>query len=367
MGENKKYLSTVLEIVAAAVLGVLAVLPLNELFAAFSLYQTLAVVLLAFVGSMYIHMLMHELGHMIFGRLSGYEFLAFRLGSFAILRSENQLVLRRIGSMGTGGQCLMIPPEGEDTRCPYVLYNFGGSLMNLILGVICMPMYFIWSSLPGSVLYIFGLTGIFYFLMNWVPLKIGGIPNDGYNSLTCSRSDESRRAFCLALRIAGQLYSGIRLRDIDSSWFELSENAGGDPLTACHMCFCASRYMDLGDISSARELFERVVLSSGIDEINRKEASCELLYIAVLEDSEKIDELYTKELRKYIKSFSESTAAKRCSLARALASGADAEKLDSIRKSLRKCIDKYAVGATSQMEEDWASSLEEKYSAHTEN
>lgn len=363
-GDNKikKFRGTILEIAVAALFGVLSVLPLIGLFVMYPLYKVLIAVLPAIFCSMYLQMLLHELGHLIFGLLSGYEFLSFRIGSLALTRSENQIVARRAGSMGTNGQCLMIPPEGEGYSCPYVLYIFGGSLMNLLLAIICLPVYFIWPSLPGAVVYIFGAAGAFTFLMNWIPLKIGGIPNDGYNNLACSKSREARRAFYLILRITGQLYKGVRLRDMDSSWFEISDNADGDPLTACHICFCASRYMDAGNLESARRLFEKAISLPALDEINKKEAACELLYLASLAGREQANKFYTKELEKYINAANESAAAKRCAYSYALTTRADTDCLNSLKKSWRECVDKYVIGAAATMEEELMNSLAKRYS-----
>lgn len=360
--KTKEYWGIFPGIAVGAVLGAVLVLPLSELFVVYTLYQILIAVLLAITCSMYLHMLLHELGHLIFGFLSGYEFLTFRIGSLALVRSENQIVIRRSGSMGTGGQCLMIPPEGKGYSCPYVLYNFGGSLINLLLAVICLPVYFIWPSLSSAAIYIFGVVSAFMFLTNWIPLKIGGIPNDGYNTLACSRSREARNAFCLVLRITGQLYAGIRLKDMDSSWFEIPDSAGEDPLTSSHICFGASRYMDAGDMEGARKLFEKAANSLSIDMINKKEAACELLYLAVLEGRPQANEFYTKELEKYIKTANWSAAAKRCAYSYALMTGADANRLDSLKKSWRDCVDKYVVGAAVPMEEELMDSLVKRYS-----
>ena len=78
----------------------------------------------------------HEAGHLLFGLLTGYQFSSFRIGSFMWLEKDGKLTLKRFSLAGTGGQCLMDPPEPVDGKIPYVLYNLGGSLANTIVSVI---------------------------------------------------------------------------------------------------------------------------------------------------------------------------------------------------------------------------------------
>ena len=87
---------------------------------------------IAFV-SLYIHLILHEAGHLIFGLLSGYDFVSFRIGSLILVKEEGRYKFKRYSLAGTGGQCLMSPPDYNDGNYPYVLYNLGGIIVNMIL------------------------------------------------------------------------------------------------------------------------------------------------------------------------------------------------------------------------------------------
>lgn len=90
------------------------------------LLPSLACLILSF----WLQAILHEGGHLVCGLLSGYRFLSFRVGSFTLLRQNGRLVLRRFYLPGTGGQCLLEPPDGDEV--PFRLYNLGGGLANLL-------------------------------------------------------------------------------------------------------------------------------------------------------------------------------------------------------------------------------------------
>ena len=88
--------------------------------------------LLVLLVVLYLQIVIHEGGHLLFGLLSGYRFLSFRVGSFMWIRQEGKLRFKRLSLAGTGGQCLMDPPDLVDGTLPVGLYNLGGSILNLI-------------------------------------------------------------------------------------------------------------------------------------------------------------------------------------------------------------------------------------------
>ena len=70
------------------------------------------------IGGAYIailfHILVHESGHLLFGLLTGYRFLSFRIGSLMWMKEDRHLKMKRLSITGTGGQCLLVPPETSD-------------------------------------------------------------------------------------------------------------------------------------------------------------------------------------------------------------------------------------------------------------
>jgi len=130
----------------------------------------------------------HEAGHLFFGLLSGYTFCSYRIFSFMWQREGEKIRFRRFSLAGTGGQCLMEPPELVDGKIPVVLYNLGGSLMNLIVSA---GFLLLWLSLRqrpflSTAALICVLIGVAFALINGIPMRMGNVDNDGYNALALS-------------------------------------------------------------------------------------------------------------------------------------------------------------------------------------
>ena len=74
--------------------------------------------LAAFVLTFFLNVALHEAGHLICGLRSGYRFVSYRLGSLMWMRENGRIVLKRFSLAGTGGQCLMAPPDLKDGKMP---------------------------------------------------------------------------------------------------------------------------------------------------------------------------------------------------------------------------------------------------------
>lgn len=88
--------------------------------------------LIAIGGAVWLQTILHEAGHLVFGLASGYRFVSFRIGSLMWQKDGGKLRFCRFQLAGTGGQCLMAPPDLTNGKMPCKLYNLGGALMNLI-------------------------------------------------------------------------------------------------------------------------------------------------------------------------------------------------------------------------------------------
>ena len=63
--------------------------------------------LIAGVVVFILQVIIHEAGHLVFGLLSGYKFISFRVFDFKIIKDGNgKLKIRFERLAGTGGQCL---------------------------------------------------------------------------------------------------------------------------------------------------------------------------------------------------------------------------------------------------------------------
>ena len=259
--------------------------------------------------SFMIHIVLHEAGHLIFGLMSGYRFSSFRIGSHMLMKQENgKLVHRKIKIAGTGGQCLMIPPEMVDGKFPVVLYNLGGSIVNLMVTALLIPVFCLMDKSSVFALFVFLLIamGAITGLSNGVPLRTREINNDGYNAVSLGKSREALRGFWIQMKVNELLTKEVRTKDMPEKWFEVpSDDAMKNAMVAPIGVYAASRLMDQHRFDEAERLINHLLeIDSGIVGLHRNLMICDLIYLELIGQNrcDRVEALYTKELKKFIKS-----------------------------------------------------------------
>ena len=202
---------------------------------------------------------LHEFGHFLFGRLTGYRFVSFTLFSFTIKREDGKLHFYK-ANKGDPGQCVMYPPEDE-SRYHYVLYNLGGGLMNLLLAALLLAGHL--SSSADSVTYntvllVGCFMNAFLGLYHIIPLNLSG-PNDGLNVLTAMKSPEAKHGLYVILHFNEKSTQGMRYRDFGPTLFSVSDTADlKNYLVANLVIYEASRLYDLGDYTGSLTTLKRL-------------------------------------------------------------------------------------------------------------
>lgn len=112
---------------------------LHSKFAETGMLETVGVSLLAILillFSIFLQVLLHEGGHLVCGLATGYRFVSFRIFNLTFIRKDGKLCIKRFSLAGTGGQCLLTPPERPLEDIPTTLYNLGGVLANLLTAIL---------------------------------------------------------------------------------------------------------------------------------------------------------------------------------------------------------------------------------------
>lgn len=181
----------------------------------------LILILIMFFLSNYLCTIIHESGHLIFGLISGFRFISFRIGSTIFLKDQksNKIKKKKYFMAGTGGQCILYTPKDEAKK-PFVLYNLGGVFLNLIFAVINGVIYiFVKELIIGYFFLFMMLQNILMIILNGIPLRSNYIDNDGYNTKQISKSNLAKEAFYAQIKITKATTNNIRLKDMDESFF----------------------------------------------------------------------------------------------------------------------------------------------------
>ena len=145
-----------------------------------------------------LHIIVHEAGHLVFGLLSGYKFVSFRVFDFKIIKDENgKLNFRYEKIAGTGGQCLMRASEYIEGKFKYKLYLLGGVIFNIVFSIVS------WLIFPSYYTLLFALIGFTLAFLNLIPMGF----NDGMTFYHASKDETTR--FVLYLQLEYVYYQSI--------------------------------------------------------------------------------------------------------------------------------------------------------------
>lgn len=221
-------------------------------------------VFLVIYAAFHLQVIFHEAGHLLFGLLSGYKFVSFRVNNFMIYKKQGKFHVGKYMIAGTGGQCLMSPPELVNGTMPYCLSNFGGVVMNLMIAIASLIIYILCNL--GTILEVFWISltiiGVFFAITNGVPMRLGGIDNDGYNAISLGKEKEALFAFWLQLKVNELLTEGERLKDMPEEWFEKpSEEGMKNTMIAAIEAMCCNRFLDQGLFIEANQAISDVLAS----------------------------------------------------------------------------------------------------------
>lgn len=318
----------------------------------------LALLLLAIYAALMFQIIFHETGHFLFGRLTGYRFLSFRIGSLTWIKENNRLKFCRMSVAGTGGQCLMAPPDWKDDKIPYVLYNLGGPFANLICSAISFLAYFFFREIPYAALFFLflGITGLGTALMNGIPMRLGKVDNDGYNAFSLGKSTAALHSFWIQMKSNEMLIKGIRTKDLPKEWFVLPDEAEmKNSMTAVRAVLCGSRLMDEHNFSEAAKLIDQLrTMDTAVNGLYTSMMSCDRLYCElVLDGDEKtIERLLTKNQLRFMNQMKNSLSVIRTRYAYALLWEKDAKKAEDFRMQFEKIAARYPYPADAQSERE---------------
>ncbi len=297
--------------------------------------------LLSLYLAFFIQVIAHEAGHMVFGLLTGYGFSSFRVGSLTWVKMDDRIRLKRLGLAGTGGQCLMTPPELKDGRYPVMLYNLGGSLMNLLLAGLCGLLLLLRPNpYVAAFLAITALLGLLLGLLNGIPIKTKLVNNDGHNALMLTKDATARQVFWQVLAINEQQVKGLRLKEMPGDWFELpDEKQLQNGVTALAAITHCQRLLDEGQFQQADMQMARILqIKSGLVGLNRQLMQADRLYCLAIAGggAEGAQAMMTKEYLRFVKAMKRYPAVLRTQYALALLCDKDQARAEQLLAAFDK-------------------------------
>ncbi len=346
----QQYIGMAFMMLIGAICGFIMVWYIDNSSADTPLYQEILSLAGLFFGmyvALFFHMIVHEAGHLVFGLMTGYKFCSFRIASFMWLKENGKLKLKRLTLAGTGGQCLMTPPDMKDRKIPLVLYNLGGSFINIIIGALFLVGYLIFSDIPflSPILLIFAAVGFMIAMMNGIPMRMGTVDNDGYNAFALSKNKEAVEAFWVQLKVAEQSSKGVRLKDMPAEWFAVpTDGAMKNSMVATRCVFTCNRLMDEEKFEEADALMAHLLeIESGIVGLHHDLLMCDRIYVELIGQNrtEVIASMMTKEQKKFMKAMKRFPSVLRTQYALAVLEEKNVLKAETIKGDFDKAAKSY--------------------------
>lgn len=150
----------------------------------------------------------HTVGHWIFGKLSGFRLISVSFLKHTHVREKDKIITRLPLPETLLTTCLMAPVQST-SHISYTLYWLGGTICNLIVGLLALLIMMLlrWplDGLFGCFSFSLFQAGIWLAFLNALPMYQGCLPNDGLKAWQLKRNPQLRRVFTKNLRILSWL------------------------------------------------------------------------------------------------------------------------------------------------------------------
>ena len=232
--------------------------------------------------SMYLILILHELGHAFCGYLTGYRLVAFGLGNFLLTKKSGRFYLSRTAVLkNVGAQYVGLKEDENDQRI--ILMLAGGLMVHLSLILLAI----LFGCLTRS--WYFAGTWIFlnlsFFLNNALPVGI----TDGAKIWELLHHPENTKYAYMVLRHSAQTLLAPQDYDLKDFTMPVDEDARGSFAESIETLQGVVFILD-GHLEAAKKLFQSLLERT---EHSLSETLCQLclLQIALLEgDNEKAEQ-----------------------------------------------------------------------------
>lgn len=163
--------------------------------------------------SMFVFLMLHEFGHVIAGKVAGFEFEFVVLGPFKIYKSNGKLKISQNDNWElAGGVTRSYLTNKTKIRKKLIIYTAGGPLISIMLAILFLTLDYIFNI---EFLNTFFLINILISLATLLPLGDENNKTDGKELLTLLKNDLNTMKYLNTFLIMNELLSVRRPRDWD--------------------------------------------------------------------------------------------------------------------------------------------------------
>ncbi|PGD09052.1 hypothetical protein COM34_11015 [Bacillus wiedmannii] len=177
----------------------------------------------ALLGIFLAVVIIHELGHVIFGIIGGLTFKFMTVGPITVQKEKGKVRIRENKLWAYfGGVAMLIPPSivTPNLSKKWAWMTLGGPITSLLFGITFGYIYMV--SYYQYLLY-FSVFHFIIFAVTISPIK-GTLMSDGMQFLILIKDDEKAKQHVYNIQVSSELFSYKRPKDWDKRLVELSED-----------------------------------------------------------------------------------------------------------------------------------------------
>lgn len=206
--------------------------------------------------------LLHELGHLLGGRIVGFRFMLLIVGPLRVERLGERIVWRLNRNLGlAGGLAGSVPTDQHDLRRRMAVFTAGGPLASLLSGVLALAISLQSGTWVSALIGIGAAMSLVIAVVTMVPLVNGGFNTDGARLLMLWR-DPARAERWIAIGSLSHMRMQQRPRDLPPHLIETATALRDGKLDdiAAHL-IAYEVALDRGDFTAAQSLLDHAAIS----------------------------------------------------------------------------------------------------------
>ncbi|MCF8262606.1 MAG: hypothetical protein K9J12_17650 [Melioribacteraceae bacterium] len=164
--------------------------------------------------ALYLVLIIHEVGHVIGGKLVGFKFLFLTVGPLSLLNNESKLKLALNNDVSLfGGIAGCMPDSTENLPKKMLVYILGGPGASLLFALLFLGINYLILDSTNLFLLISGFGSGGIFIASIIPGKASGFKTDGAQALIFMRGGNEAEYTAITSKIMTMTLSGTRPKD----------------------------------------------------------------------------------------------------------------------------------------------------------
>ncbi len=192
---------------------------------------------LLFIPALYAAIAVHELGHLVAGKLVGLDTGGIAVGGFVFMKSGNNWTFRFDRHIWTGGFFKPLTRSADFHPSRYAWMIAAGPLASAALAAVCVWAFVHSGNGPWKCLGTLFWCALLTLMLTMLPFSSGLNKSDGAQILGLLRDPERARSWMALLSFQTEEVRGLRPREWDAQLFErlLAIDAKGREFPYCQL------------------------------------------------------------------------------------------------------------------------------------